>query len=257
MTDYAHLLTDDTDPEIPYLCSFEGCPFAQTTRITLVHKGIRFRHSEVPVMNADVTGIADKPAWFLELSPKGRVPVLLHRGRVLYESAMVDQYLDEVFPDRPLMPADPGERVIARIWLHHASTTLPRLWYRALNARPEDQAGCSARLLEFLADWEAALHEHGGSGPWLFGERCTLPDLFMAPFYERFEPALGHFKNFELPDDGSLPGVRRHYRASLEHPAFLATRLDPAWLTALYRPFAQRAEWISAERNRAVRDIVE
>jgi glutathione S-transferase len=208
-------------------------------------------------MNAEVTGLAEKPAWFLELSPNGRVPVLLHRGRVLYESAMVDQYLDEVFPDPPLMPADPGERVIARIWLHHASTTLPRLWYRALNASPDAQAGCSARLVEFLADWEDALREHGGAGPWLFGDRWTLPDLFMAPFYERFEPALGRLKNFQIPDDGSLCRVLHHYHASLRHPAYLATRLDPGWLTALYRPFAQRADWISAERNRAVRDIVE
>jgi glutathione S-transferase len=257
MPGYAHLLTDDTDPEIPYLCSFEGCPFAQTVRMTLVHKGVRFRHSEVRVMNEDVTGMADKPDWFLALSPKGRVPVLLHRGRVLYESAMIDQYLDEVFSQRPLMPADPCERLIARIWLHQASTTLPRLWYRTLNARPEDVASCSARLLEFLGDWEDALGEHGGDGPWLFGERWALPDLFMAPFYERFEPALGHFDKFHIPDDGSLPRVRRHHRESLQHPAFSATRLDPSWLTNLYRPFARREEWISAERNRAVRDIVE
>lgn len=257
MADYAHLLTEDDDPEIPYLCSFEGCPFAQTTRITLVHKGIRFRHGEVRVMNDDVTGMAEKPAWFLALSPKGRVPILLHRGRVLYESAMVDQYLDEVFPQRPLMPSDPGERAIARVWLHQASTTLPRLWYRALNARPEDVASRAARLLEFLGEWEAALEEHGASGPWLFGDRWTLPDLFMAPFYERFEPALGAFDKFHMPDDGSLPRVRRHLRESLQHPAFVATRLDPSWLSALYRPFARREEWISAEQNRAVRDIVE
>lgn len=257
MNGYASLLTDDTDPEVPYLCSFEGCPFAQTTRITLVHKNVRFRHSEVRVMNEDATALAEKPDWFLALSPKGRVPILLHRGRVLYESAMIDQYLDEVFPERPLMPSDPGVRLIARIWLHHASTTLPRLWYRTLNARREDLPACAARLLEFLRDWEEALEEHGGDGPWLFGERWSLPDLFMAPFYERFEPTLGHFEKFRIPDDGSLPRVQRHYRASLEHPAFLATRLDPDWLTKLYRPFAEREEWISAERNRAVRDIVE
>jgi glutathione S-transferase len=83
-------------------------------------------------------------------------------------------------------------------------------------------------LLEFLGEWDDALEEHGGAGPWLFGARWTLPDLFMAPFYERFAPALGHFEKFRLPDDGSLPRMRRHYEESLRRPAFLATRLDPS-----------------------------
>ena len=44
---------------------------------------------------------------------------------------------------------------------------------------------------------------------------------------------------------------------ALAHPAFLATRLDPAWLSRLYRPFAAREDWLSPEKNLAVRDIME
>ena len=86
---------------------------------------------------------------------------------------------------------------------------------------------------------------------------ATLPDLFAAPFYERFEPALGRFGKFRVPEDEAFARVRRHMCASLSHPAFLATRLDPAWLSRLYRPFAAREDWLSPEQNLAVRDIME
>ena len=57
----------------------------------------------------------DRPAWIMEKNPPaGRVPVLEEDGWVLPESAVIDEYLDERYPDPPLLPADPGERAAAR-----------------------------------------------------------------------------------------------------------------------------------------------
>jgi glutathione S-transferase len=53
---------------------------------------------------------------FLRINPLGQVPVLVHAGRVLTESSVINEYLDEVFPQVPLRPADPYERARMRIW---------------------------------------------------------------------------------------------------------------------------------------------
>ncbi len=256
-TGYDHLLTEDTNPEVPLLCSFEGCPFAQTARITLVHKNLRFRRREVRVLNEDATGMEQKPAWFLKLSPRGRVPVLRHRDRTLYESACIDQYLDEVYPENPLMPSDAGLRALVRVWLIQASTTFPKVWYRNLIAQADEIAETSSRLDEFFQDLEHGIADLGGDGPWLTGASPTLADFFFAPFYERMAAVETAFKKYSLPSADRFPRVRRHIDAALAHPSFLATKLDPDWLCKLYRPFAQAEDWISAKNNSAVRDIVE
>jgi glutathione S-transferase len=254
---YKSLITEDTSPDIPMLCSFQGCPFAQTARMTLVHKNIRFRHQEVRVFNEDATAIAEKPAWFLKLSPKGRVPILRHNNRTLYESVCIDQYLDEVFPGPSLMPEDPDLRALVRVWLIQASSTLPRLWYRNLNAEGKDIQETRDRLDEFFLEFEDALKELGGEGPFLTGTDLTLVDVFFAPFYERMQALQDAFKKYTLPPADRMPRVRRHISAMLAHPSFLATKLDPEWLISIYRPFAQAEDWISAQNNKAVRDIVE
>lgn len=256
-TGYDHLLTDDEDREIPLLCSFEGCPFAQTARITLVHKNIRFRRREVEVFNKDASAMAQKPAWFLRLSPRGRVPVLVHRGRTLYESACIDQYLDEVFEGAPLMPADAGLRSLVRVWLTQASTTFPKVWYRNLVAQGDEIPETRDRIDEFFQELEDGIEELGGDGPWLTGASPTLADFFFAPFYERMAALQNSFGKYMLPTSDRFPRVRRHIDAALSHPSVVATRLDPDWLSALYRPFAMAEDWLSAKNNRAVRDIVE
>jgi glutathione S-transferase len=54
--------------------------------------------------------------WFVEINPNGQVPVLIHDGKVITESTVINEYLDEVFPEIPLRPADPYLRAQMRIW---------------------------------------------------------------------------------------------------------------------------------------------
>jgi glutathione S-transferase len=54
--------------------------------------------------------------WFVEINPNGQVPVLVHDGEVITESTIINEYLDEVFPEIPLRPADPFLRAQMRIW---------------------------------------------------------------------------------------------------------------------------------------------
>jgi glutathione S-transferase len=94
------------------LYSARGCPFARRTRIVLHEKGAEFEAHEVDFRN--------KTEDFLEASPTGKVPVIVADGDSLYESNIVNQYLDEVYEDPRLMPENPKARAYARIWMARA-----------------------------------------------------------------------------------------------------------------------------------------
>ena len=95
------------------LYSAKGCPFARRTRVVLHEKDIDFETREVDFRN--------KSDEFLEASPNGKVPVVVVDGDSLYESNIVNQYLDEVHEEPKLMPGDPKARAYARIWMARAN----------------------------------------------------------------------------------------------------------------------------------------
>jgi len=80
----------------------DRCPYCARVRIVLAEKGLEY---ETVVIDLD-----DRPAWIYEKNPTGRVPVLEEDTFVLAESAVIDEYLDERYPDPPLLPSA-GSRV--------------------------------------------------------------------------------------------------------------------------------------------------
>jgi glutathione S-transferase len=98
----------------PKLYNTQRCPYARRTRIVLHEKGIDFETHEVD--------LANKSKEFLAASPTGKVPVVVVDGDSIYESNVVNQYLDEVTDEPKLMPEDPRMRAHARIWMAFADT---------------------------------------------------------------------------------------------------------------------------------------
>ena len=88
------------------------CPYARRTRIVLHEKAVDFETYEVDLGN--------KSEEFLSISPTGKVPVVVVNGDSLYESNVINQYIDEVFEVPKLLPEDPKERAYARIWMTSA-----------------------------------------------------------------------------------------------------------------------------------------
>jgi glutathione S-transferase len=82
------------------------CPFCARVRIALAEKGVAFERVEVDLRN--------RPDWIYDLNATGKVPVL-DDGFVLPESAVIMEYLDDRYPDPPLLPADPAARAEARL----------------------------------------------------------------------------------------------------------------------------------------------
>jgi glutathione S-transferase len=176
-------MTDAPPARGVQLFSFEGCPYAQRTRLTLLEKGLDFELVEIDLFN--------RPAWFPSVSPYGKVPVLRHAGGTVYESGIINQYLDEAFPQPPLLPATVLGRARARIWMDYCDTRfLPAASAVTAAGSSNDEARRQAavaafsQVLRFL-DREG-LGSADDSGPFFCGQQLTLVDIHYLPFFERF-----------------------------------------------------------------------
>jgi len=194
------------------IISSSTCPFAQRTRMALLEKGIDFTLTEID--------LDDKPDWFWEISPYGKVPVMRHNGTVVFESAVINEYLEEVFPEHPLLPRDPVGRAQARIWIDFANVRfVPQVYKLMLAQEPERQAVHAQKLTEALLMME---HEGLGKlsdGPYWLGDEVSLVDLSFLPHLQRF-CALGHYRDFHIPEECVL--LKAWLQLMLQRPSVQA-----------------------------------
>ena len=174
------------------IISADACPFAQRSHIVLLEKGVDFTLSEIDLKN--------KPDWFLRISPYSKVPVLRHGETRIYESAIINEYLDEVFPEPPLMPSAPAGRAEARIWIDFCDNRFVITFYKLLLEQDNDkQNKYRERMLDHLRFLETeALSGALSSGPYWRGKAFSLVDVSFASFFERFV-ALEHYRDLVIP----------------------------------------------------------
>ncbi|MDH5748852.1 MAG: glutathione S-transferase family protein [Rhodospirillales bacterium] len=175
------------------IISSHTCPFAQRTRMALLEKELAFSLTEID--------LNDKPDWFLEISPYGKVPVIRHNGHVIYESAVINEYLEEAFPDRPLLPADPAGRARARTWIDFANVRFVPHIYKVLLAQDKNGRELHTRKIEeALTFMEMEGFRKSDGGPYWMGKDLTLVDLTVFPHLDRFS-ALEHYRGIAIPDE--------------------------------------------------------
>ena len=154
------------------LVSHNLCPYVQRAVIALSEKSVPFERI--------VVDLANKPDWFEAVSPLGKVPLLRVGEVVIFESAVILEYLEETQP-KPLHPADPVRRAEHRAWMEFGSSILNDIW--GLYVAP-DAAGFIAKaatLKEKFSRLEARL----GDGPWFSGPRFSLVDAAFGPIFSR------------------------------------------------------------------------
>ncbi|MFY8131058.1 MAG: glutathione S-transferase N-terminal domain-containing protein, partial [Burkholderiaceae bacterium] len=91
------------------LYSGTTCPYSQRCRLVLFEKGMDFEIRDVDLFN--------KPEDISVMNPYGQVPILVERDLILYESNIINEYIDERFPHPQLMPPDPVQRARVRLFL--------------------------------------------------------------------------------------------------------------------------------------------
>ncbi|MHC5724704.1 MAG: glutathione S-transferase family protein [Nostoc sp.] len=164
--------------------------FSQRTRVVLLEKGIDFTPIEIDLQN--------KPDGYTQISRYGKVPAIKHGDVEIYESAIINEYLDEVFPEPPLLPRDPANKAIARIWIDYANTRLVPAFNKFLRGKDSQEQEQGRK--EFT---EALLYieqEGLGKGDYLLGDQFSLVDISFYPWFERL-PLLEHFRKFTLPPE--------------------------------------------------------
>lgn len=155
------------------LVSFDVCPFVQRSVITLEEKKVPY--------DIEYIELGDPPDWFVAASPLGKVPILFVENEVLFESAVINEFLDEVTPGRRLHPEEPLCRAKDRAWIEFTSTILVER-NRMQHAQTEkDARKRAAGIREKLAQLERELD----AGPFFHGEEFSLVDAAAAPLFQR------------------------------------------------------------------------
>ena len=153
----------------------DRCPYCARVRIVLAEKRLEY---ETVVVDLD-----DRPAWIYTKNPFGKVPVLDEDGLVLPESRVIMEYLDERYPDPPLLPLDAAERALARLALEHFDKRLGDAYY----ALRRGEAGAADALDLKLGELDAALE----GAAYLGGRAYGLADIAYVPWVLRAEARLG------------------------------------------------------------------
>jgi glutathione S-transferase len=186
---------------------------------------------------------------YIKLNPNAVVPTLIHDGVVVIESTVINEYLEEAFPERPLRPSDPATRARMRLWtkredsIHYAintvtTATLFRAWEQAkseddrearVNGIPdparrkkwrelvelglESEYAMEALVVfgRLFVDMEAALRAH----PWLVGNDYSLADIGFLSFLNRLRLLqMNHMWS------DHFPGVSDWFQRSMQRPTF-------------------------------------
>ena len=173
------------------LVTAEVCPFAQRSHMTLLEKNLEFELREVELEN--------KPSWFETISPYSKVPVLCHGNIQVYESTIINEYLEESFPERRLLPDDSSKRANARIWIDFDNTKFVPMFYKLLLAQEASlQKILAAQMTERLVFLDQEGFSSASKGPYWFGQKLSLVDLSLYPHFERF-PVLTEYRGMNIP----------------------------------------------------------
>ena len=221
-----------------------GSTCSQKVRLALAEKGLDWQDCRV-----DLRANEHLEDWYLALNPNGVVPTLVHDGRIVLDSSVINEYLEEVFPRNPLMPPDAYGRARMRAWRQYIDEvptpairvpsfnafilqgwagmsddefgagvekrTVRRHFYRKMGRGgfgPTDLAEALERLGDSLARMERSLTE----GPWLMGGQLTLADISMVPTVVRLDDlSLSHLWS-------GLPRVADWYSRIRSRPSFPA-----------------------------------
>ncbi len=162
------------------LVSHHLCPYVQRAAIALTEKGVPFERRYVD--------LAEKPDWFRAISPLGKVPLLIVRTdegqqTVIFESAVICEYLEETVPGVQLHPTDPLDRARHRGWIEFGSAILADLWGFET---AKDDATFEAKRAALAARF-AVVERELGAGPWFAGQHFSFVDAVFGPIFRYFD----------------------------------------------------------------------
>jgi glutathione S-transferase len=185
------------------LYDFQGSPNCQRVKVVLSEK--RLPYEIVPI---DLRKMEQKRPEFLKLNPYGKVPVIADSETVLYESCIINEYLEEKYPEPPLMPKDPGRRAKIRILIdygmNHLDTPYQKLRQQMMKDEKERDPTVIEEAKKELKNLLQRLDREIGDQPYLAGD-FSLLDAALIPRFLRME-GMGVLPDPSLPRLGGWLG---------------------------------------------------
>jgi glutathione S-transferase len=191
-------------------------PYARKVLACLVLKGLDYEIDPItPFFGGDE---------FERLSPLRRIPVLIDGEVTLCDSSVICAYLDEAYPERPLLPESIADRARARWLEEYADTRLgdvfiwglfyPKIVHPIIWGEPGDGARIEKTLAEDLPRELDYLERELPESGFLFGEEIGLADIAIATFFRN-----GAYAGFE-PDSARWPRTAAFVGRALAEPCF-------------------------------------
>ncbi|TFY97341.1 glutathione S-transferase family protein [Ramlibacter rhizophilus] len=210
------------------------CPFSQRVEILLALKEAT---SAVQFEVVDITR-PRSPELLAKTRGTTALPVLeFADGRILKESLVIMQYLEDVLPGRPVAQPDPWRRAVENMLVRMEGDFVNAGYTLVMNQDPSRRDALHERMLAQFAKLDAFLREHAPEGPFLFEEFGWAEAVF-TPMFMRFW-FLSYYEDFELPQDGAYDRVCAWRQACLAHPA--AQQVTREEIVKLYYDYAQGA----------------
>ena len=195
------------------LYDFKSSPNCQRVKVVLAEKNLPYE-----IIPVDLREQEQKTAEFLKLNPYGKVPVLLDDGTALYESCIINEYLNEKYPNPPLMPGDPGKRAKARILtdygLAHLDEPYQKLRVELMKGQAEQKQETIEAAKSSLRKLLQHLENELGDQPYLAGN-FSLADAALIPRFIRLE-------GFGVLPDPALPRLTKYLQRMKERPSVRA-----------------------------------
>ncbi|WP_410481829.1 glutathione S-transferase family protein [Pseudomonas plecoglossicida] len=191
------------------LVSHGLCPFVQRVAIALLEKNIAFERETID--------LANKPEWFLAISPSGKVPLLVvgeegESQTVLFESFPICEFIEDEYRQMPLHPAEPLKRAKHRAWMEFATVAMGDAWGMINSADKEGFVHKAFELRGKLIKLDSALI----AGPYFEGAEFSMVDVVMAPIFRFFEVLNFSSQNIVLE---GLPRVESWRQTLMARPS--------------------------------------
>ena len=171
----------------PKLVSFKACPFVQRVAIALQYKGIDY--------DIEYVDLGNPPEWFLAISPLKKVPLLIVDDTVIFESAVINEYIDEAYPPK-LHPEDLLKKAINRSWIEFCNNISLYTFQLSIKESENEFKDTLELMLNDFDLVENCLKDP----PFFNGEQFSLVDSSYAPVFQRLDFLEQIYKPIIIPE---------------------------------------------------------
>jgi len=192
------------------LYNYTTSPNCQRVRVVLEEKNLPYE-----IVPINLPKREQKRPDFLKLNPYGKVPVIADGDTVLYESCLINEYLEEKYPEPPLMPKDPAMKARIRILIDYGMNHLDGPYRKVRMETVKEEKERNPQALEEskkeLKDLLIRFEEELGDQPYLAGD-FSLVDAALIPRFNRLA-------DWDLLSDPALPRLGQWHKRMKDRPS--------------------------------------